>query len=443
MTSTAPHRSIAALLGALLVVTLPGSSAHASATDDPQDDQKDPSGVTLHGDEVRGGSNWGDAVELSTEGQYLDEFTDDTLHYRIPREIDDSTIHVGVTTFGQDGEGDSVQIELGTWDGEPCASSSISTSASGYRDHLRSTHIGTVTGMDVLEQDEDPCRSADEIIMSIELDADPDEARSIGEPLEILVYEEPPPTNLDDLPEAYDDMGEWVDIGRNIAGALEIAPGTSFDDAPVLDPGNTYDVELRPGQIQFFRVPLDWGQHLQAEAHFPEPSEQLSRELERMGQVSLMVVNPMRAALDSSAGSPSSRSTSQYRVRHEPIRWFNREWSFSTLAGEHILVVAADEHETGADFLMDYHLTMDTFGEAGEGAPEYPAEHENSQPGFSGGDGWWEGSTGSQGIVSAIERIRGLGENAAAVGALATFGLLMFATGSLVLVRTLRRGERR
>lgn len=433
---TPARRAITLLGAALLAVSLPPPAA-AAEPDSGHD-------VTLAGEPITGGANWGDAIELASGGQYLDEFTESVLHYRIPRQIEGSTIHVGVTALGQGEDADPVQIEIGTWDGETCASNSISATASGYSNHLRSTHLATVPDFDDEDEDEDedPCTSDEEIIMTVELNGDPEELRSLGEPVQLLIFEEPPPTNSDQLPEVSDGDDDWEEIGRDISGAESITPGTSFEDAPLLEPGTTYDVEIHPGQIQFFRMPLEWGQRLQAEAHFPEPVESLAEDLEDMGDGALMVLNPMRGSLAHSASFFSTGSATQLRVHTEPIQWFNREGSAATLAGDHHLVVSTGEHETGADFPMHYRLTTQTFGEADDGAPVYPDGHEDARPGF-GASGSWAGGAAGQGWSGVLERIRGLGDNAAVVAVLATSALLMMGAGSWVMVRLLRRSEPR
>ncbi|GAA1187903.1 hypothetical protein [Nesterenkonia xinjiangensis] len=426
MTIRTPLRTITAMGGALLLMLLTGPDAGAV---EPAPDDVRP---VLQGEEISGGGNLGDAVELSSGTQYLDEFSAGTLHYRIPREVDHSTIHIGVTTLGQDGEGDSVRVETGTWEGDLCSSDTISSSAAGFRDHLRTTHVAAGPPLD--GGADGACGSSEEIVLTIELTMDPEDSRSVGQPVEILVHEEPRPVRLGTLPPSDEDFdgGEWQDIGRNVAGALEVTPSRSFGGAPELEPGSTYDVTIHPGETQIFRVPLDWGQRLQAEAYFPEPDEALADQLSGMGSVALMAANPLRAGLDHDSGAPSMSSSSQHRVSTGPIRWFNRESSHAMLAGDHFLVVTADQHDSGADISMLYRLTLDTFGEAGDGAPEYPEGHEDAWPVFEGGE-----VTADRSGADALSRISALGDSSAVVAALATVGLLLLGTGIVVLVRVI------
>ncbi|GAA3068405.1 MULTISPECIES: hypothetical protein [Actinomycetes] len=429
MTIRAPYRTIAAMGGALLVMLLPGPEAAAAGEDTVQDTVQEP---VLQGEEITGGSNPGDAVALSSGTQYLDEFTTGTLHYRIPREVAHSTLHVGITTLGQSGDGDQVRVEMGTWEGDLCASDTISSSASGFLDHLRTTHVAAGPPLD--GGADGTCGSSEEIVLTIELNADPEDAVSVGQPLEILVYEEPRPVRLGELPppdEGFDH--DWRDIGRDVSGALEIEPGRSFGMAPELEPGSTYEVTIRPGETQIFRVPVDWGERLQAEAFFPEPDEHLADRLAGMGSVSLAVTNPLRALVDHDSGTLSTSSATQSRVSPGPVRWFNREFNYNMLAGDHYLVVTADEHDASDSLSLFYRLTLDTFGEAGDGAPAYPDDYEGAWPTFSGGEVTADGPG-----TGALTRISALGDSTAVVAVLAVVGLLLIGSGSIVLVRVIR-----
>jgi hypothetical protein len=53
-------------------------------------------------------------------------------------------------------------------------------------------------------------------------------------------------------------------------GGTGSAGGTGFDDAPVIRPGVLKDT-VRPGETRFYRVSVDWGQQLFADAQFGSP----------------------------------------------------------------------------------------------------------------------------------------------------------------------------
>ena len=121
MTIRFPYRTVAglSLVGLLVALTAPEARADGDAGH---------SDVTLSGTPVSGGTHLGDALELSPGAAYTDEFVSDgELYYRIPRAMDGSTLHVSLTTDHDGGEEmDAYSIELSTWDGEDCASTTDS-----------------------------------------------------------------------------------------------------------------------------------------------------------------------------------------------------------------------------------------------------------------------------------------------------------------------------
>lgn len=431
MTASGQDRPKIAMAVAVLVALFSASSISPAHADDS--DAEPVPEFSLTGEEITGGANPGDAVELSGGNQYLDRFTDHTLYYRIPRSMENSTVHVGVSTYRPSGEGASVSVSLDTWESDGCESSSIP--AFTTTGQLSGTHL--TVGPTPEADDEDPCVAAQELVLSVRADTSGEDSETAGQPFEILVYEEPEPANLNefsDLEPDYDDI-EWTDMSRDMASELEVTPGTSYQQSAELTPGNTYNLQIRPGEVQVFRVPLEWGEYLQAEAFFPEPGDELSDNLSGMEQVALAIRSPLHTGVVAESVYPSPLSSSQLRVRSHPIAWYNRlDWWDNpaiSLAGDFYLVLIADEHQDGRDFPLGYRLTLDTFSyEEGEPqAPQYPAPHEDAAPDFHGAEEEAEASAPG---------LRGLGSNPALVIALGAFGLVMIIAGSLILVRVAR-----
>ncbi len=440
MTIRFPYRTVAGvgLVGLLAAFSAPEAHADGGPAEDS---------FSFEGTPVTGGSNAGDALELSPGAAYTDEFTDSTLYYRIPRELEGSTLHVSLTTHAEDLQDDweAFAVSLDTWDGESCADATNSGLEMDTLERLRTTHISTGRALDLEEDEEDLCGEADELVLTVGPRWEEDDVA--GRDFELLVHEEPAAENaaqMDDEPE-YD--LSWSEIGRNVSGALDADPGPSFAGATPLEAGNTYDLSISPGEIQVFSVPLDWGQNLQAEAFFPDPGDELSEQLSDMGSASLAVLNPMRGISEGDSMPLSSRSPTELRTMTDPVQWNNRydSWSSPTLAGEYYLVVVADEHEDGESFPIDYLLTLETFDyENGEaGTPVYPAGQEDSQPGFGPGEdeGTDEAGSEEEAELTAVDRVRSMGESTGLVMSLGAFALLMMATGSLVMVRAIRQNR--
>lgn len=448
MTIKAPYRAMTALGLAALVMLFSSPKLHAATAPAGTEEGNSGSvGFALDGEPVTGGSNPGDAVELAPGGPYIDEFGEETKHYRIPRELENSTLHVGVSTFNNDGETDSVNVELSTWGSDYCSDETISSNSRETRDQLRSAYLGAAADPEA-EPGEDPCGQDDELVLTVGY-ASNAEGQSLGQPYEIVIYEEPQPENAAQMLEEPDYSGlEWTDMGRDISGATEISAGSSFDEAPALEPGTTYDVTIRPGEFQIFRVPLEWGEYLQAEAFFPEPGDTLSEELSGFGSFSIAVLNPMRGLVYGDSGSISRNSSSVYQSATDPVSWNNRTtWGHeaSSVAGDYYLVMAADPLDSGNAFPINYRLTIDTFTTEIEGQPEYPSGLEETRPEFSGGSNEENdeeaGGTASGEEATSVERIRSLGDNSGIVASFAAFGLLLMAAGSLVLVRVARKTD--
>lgn len=483
MTIRTPYRTMAALGAAALIAVLQSPQGHASPA--PVTSEEQPGSITapvagvapfdsggasggldLTGQEVTGGANAGDAAELSVDAVYVDEFTGASLHYRIPRELESSTVHVGVAVTDEAGAEDlaGFEVELGTWDGDRCSSSSDFGSELDTRERLRSVHVAAGRDPEV-EAGEDPCGEQDELVLIIGPAGEEEDLQ--GHEFELTVYEEPQPEDASAEEPDYDDL-DWRDIGRDVSGAVSAEPGRSFAEATELDPGNTYDLSISPGEVQIYRVPLAWGERLQAEAFFPEPGDALSDQLSGMGSISLATLNPMRGIVSGDFDSLMSSMSTELRSATAPVAWENRFDSGAagaTLPGDYYLMLAADPHDDGEDVSLDFMLTLDTFDDAGVSAPAYPAGSEDARPDFSGqggsgggsensgsdgageaggaeGEGTEAAGSGEDGELTAVERIRSIGDHTGVVLSLAAFALLILATGSLFMVRAIRQQGR-
>ncbi|MDS2173888.1 VWA domain-containing protein [Nesterenkonia sp. CL21] len=340
---------------------------------------------SLLGEEVAGGENWGEAPQLETGGQYVDSLAEHTLHYRIPRQMENSSVHVGLTTHSPHGETDRIRMELETWDGDRCDRETMSgfhfstlnvlgtAQVSGYRDP------GRVAG-------EDPCGEADELILSVERVGDPADEEAVGQAFELVIHEEPEALDVAELPvEAERGEVEWTDMGRDPRGAQDVVGGTSFGHAPILEPGTTYDGDIVPGEALVFRVPVEWGESLQAEAYMEAPDMQTAEQFTSL-RTSVGILSPNRGMVDYDSGHTGAQRSDIFQAMTQEVRWHNRESSASGIAatdtaGHYYVTLVMDHTDDGASFSLPYRLTVDTFGEAGHGAPDYADDPEQLRPG--------------------------------------------------------------
>ncbi|MGQ7787121.1 vWA domain-containing protein [Nesterenkonia sp. PF2B19] len=340
---------------------------------------------SLIGEEVTGGENWGEAPQLETGHQYVDTLTEHTLHFRIPRQLENSSVHVGLTTHNPHGDSDWIRMELETWDGDRCDRETMSgfhfatlnflgtAQVSGYRDPER-------------DAGEDPCGEADELILSVEQIGDPAEAETLGQAFELMIYEEPEALNVADLPaEAERGEVEWTDMGRDPRGAQDVVGGTSFNHAPILEPGTTYDGDIIPGEALVFRVPVEWGEHLQAEAYLEAPDMETAEKFSSL-RTSVGILSPNRGMVDYDSGRTGAQRSDIFQAMTQEVRWHNRVSSTSGIAatdtaGHYYVTLVMDHTDDGATFSLPFRLTVDTFGDSGDGTPEYAGDPEELRPG--------------------------------------------------------------
>ncbi|MDO5492928.1 MAG: VWA domain-containing protein, partial [Nesterenkonia sp.] len=336
---------------------------------------------TLSGEQVTGAANWGDAPTLESGTQYIDEFSEDTLHYRIPREMDRSSLHVGLTTHNDPENSDWVEVRIETWDGDVCAQSRMVGQSMSTRNFLR-TMQATAAYDPESTDDEDPCTEDDELVLAVELDDFIEDPQTVDQAFELLIAEEPEAEDADSLEPAVErETHSWEDMGRDPAGAEDVVGGSSFNDAPLLEPGTTYDGDILPGETLVFRVPVEWGERLQAEAFFPQSGGALRERVQDVSTVGLTLMSPMKGVAGSDFGSLFSTMDTDLQAMTPEVRWNNRHSftehiSSSSIDGEYYLVVAADQTDSGDSFPVPYRLTVQTFGDSGEGEPQRPSGEE-------------------------------------------------------------------
>lgn len=208
-----------------------------------------------------------------TAGQYTDELAysmsgTTTSYYTIKREIPGSTIRTNVLTrfpavSGIEGaQRARWQLTLTTPEGARCSREYISTAEVTGRGVLGS---GSVMALSVDPRATDPlssvleCAEAEELVLEVERG----QGNMGGTALvEIRVTEEPLASNATTLPDGAPNLDGATTVPENPEGApAPVTGGASFNDAPEITPGY-YEVEMVPGEMVFFSVPVDWGQSL-------------------------------------------------------------------------------------------------------------------------------------------------------------------------------------
>lgn len=315
-------------------------------------------------------------------GQYLDKAPlTGSVSYRINRVKPGSTIHVGLTLGGAGGSaGSGVRLRLHDGAGKDatqCSSALAFGSAIGERHPLL---FGSASSWS--KTPNSTCNTSDAVYATIEND----DQELAGHPVEIAVYVEPPladPSGRNLMAAPTRPTWETLKPGTPVD---DVVPGTSIASAPVVEDG-TYGLDINPGESQVFAIPLDWGQHVQAQVDAP-----LNDAIKNAGGagsgVEVNIISPVRGGSEVSfyGVEPSDWTTTAFGnlwtqpentfrtgAQSQTISYLNRS-SFSSdvntadLAGVHYIQVT---YNVIKDVNLPYTLTLKTNGAAGEGAPEY------------------------------------------------------------------------
>ena len=334
---------------------------------------------TITGTPVEGTVQIADAPVL-TPGQYTDTLAlskGQAKHYLLRREIPGSILHAGATMRPDRGGLSAYDVRLTTRAGDVCGMSFGMPWSGGAGNSFGTTGTSSARfgGYDA---DED-CSTASELVLSVYPQNGGAEAIA-GTPYELVVIEEPPVTDIADLPPRAD-LPEWQGLAPGDP-VDEVVAGSSLNDAPLLEAGQTYSSELTRGEIVFFRVPVQHGQRLEALLEIAEPTGLLA---ETTGPVSDIVdielIGPNRARARSvlaDTGDLKARAIMQAdnavraAATTPEVRWANHASGNdegAVLAGDYVAAVSLTSND---ELLLPvpFTLTTQVVGEV-NGAPEY------------------------------------------------------------------------
>ena len=342
----------------------------------------------LTGTPVTGSSEPSTAPTIATGEQYLDKLpvAGSKQFYRIERTVPGSTIHIGTTsrtTAGSIGNGVMMDINAENSD-QVCGSGSSYGNGVGADRPLLAASVSTTK-----PYAEEECANADFFNLVVELNTGEELART---PFEIVVYEEPPlASGADkDLPPAVGEP-EWSAM-KPAKAENGLAPGTSLANASVIDDG-TYALDIQSGETQVFAVPLDWGQRLQVQIDSDLPKAAYDNSGAWSG-FEPTIYGPVRGegSADTFSDEPPDWTTTAFgnmwteddkhwRVgaMTPEVRYLNRvsndaAMPASALPGFRYVEVNLSLMKDGVT--IPYELTVERFGKAGEGAPEYESTDE-------------------------------------------------------------------
>lgn len=420
----------------------------------------------LDAEAVEPGSNQDNAPTLQPGALYTSTFGSETSYYRVARTMEDSTLHVGISTHTHQGDhSDEAQIELGTLQGASCDDERLGFSGSVPSTLFRTAQVSAIAPLDPDHHSAVPeCGEAEELLLAVSASADD----IVGHDYELIIGEEPDPLNADELRESFDDEdwdaeAAWQNLQRDRDAQNTIEPGTVLADAPALEKAATYDAALQPGDVHIYRMDAGWNQLIQAEAFFPEPSSELSENLGGRQEARLDIIGPHRGQAVPTGHRAAGEQNSSDRINDSsattlaaatyPVLWNGRysEWpsginaQHTSLSGDYFIMVSAQPQDEGEDpFEIPYRLTADTFAVTDAEEPIYaesllqPGSSPAGQDGSAGED---SSDPQDQEEALAGERTGGISLASGIAMSLGAFGLLLIAAGGLFLLRLSRQNR--
>jgi Ca-activated chloride channel homolog len=326
----------------------------------------------ISGIPVKGTEDPETAPQLAT-GQYADshDASGVTRYYRIPRSPG-STVTASITSLVNPYHGQNIEgwnLELTTSDGRRCGTESPMSHS--YK--VTSVVAGAVSSDGSHQQTGGPCLTDPMLILSLSRKSYLGNKKSA--PVEISVAEEPPITNLANLPEPLSSYDENASPVKIKAPAQTVLGGTAFSNAPALTPG-TWTDSLATGETVVYRVRLETGQRLRVTADMPAPNSGWRLGWTDAIGPQLMIFAPSRVQLTKQTGVLQGTQTSTLTAVSPEIRVRNREVTHdqtraASIAGDYYVAVLLDPVTTDPKGrVMKFRLRVAVEGEP-EGQPVY------------------------------------------------------------------------
>lgn len=303
-----------------------------------------------------------------TAGDWVDDLEEgqETYHYTVRREIPGSVLMTGAswrtkgTNLGR--------AALSLPDGTSCGSEVSVGGAESLA--VASASAGT-------EDPEDPCSTAEELVLSVEFGAI---AGDTAPTAEIRVTELAPVQNADELPAPVAQPVPWSAPARS--KPTPVSGGTSFADAEPLEPGS-FSGEIVPGETLTFTVDAGWGQSVDAAVSVPKLKPELADALLR-ARLGISVFSPARTSAGADRTEPDTDTLASLNAPGAsvatttgPIAWTNLTESGregASLGGLQTVVVHLEKGASDS-VPVPFRLDLAVSGEvAGEPVFEVPTE---------------------------------------------------------------------
>ncbi|WP_375426524.1 VWA domain-containing protein [uncultured Friedmanniella sp.] len=278
----------------------------------------------VSGTPVKGTLKSGDAPEIGA-GQYRDRYdvSNKPRYYtinRTPGSLVTASIGTVVKPFGIF-NADQWSLKLTTMDGEVCSTTQTAsgtlTAASVYGGVVRSEYppgAGSTAPP--------ACATDPQLRWSLSRQAPGGGAADV--PVELVVAEQPPVTNLATLPgpvSGYDGRGKAVGKSGTVH---KVVGGSGFSNAPEIGAG-TWSDTVTVGETVVYRVPLDVGQRLRATVTAPSGPERGGLDSNEAVTTHLTLYSPARVAMKELYENASLAQKATVTAASPQVRVRNRE----------------------------------------------------------------------------------------------------------------------
>lgn len=410
-------RAVCAAVALLTLAAAPGASA-------ARPPQPRPYALSDEAAEVRGTAEETDAPALRP-GLAADRIRPGEEKFYAVTLDAASSAHLAVTAVPEPGSRpaptDGVQAELRTVSGLLCDMDQAS--AAGQAAYPLTVATSRIVGPGTTRQ----CRAEGRYLLHVTRREGG--ARSDAWPVEVSYLKEPPVRGR--VPAPRPGAEEQTDQNNARPSPPTGRPrtvhgGAGFDDAEAVRDGVWRD-RFVPGETRYYRVPVDWGQRLYADAEVPGAARKDGSPPPLVAAgLRLNVHNPARAPLDREQFRAWTGNGSRADRYSNPVRYENRSMDAASrthLAGWYYVAVTvtapmAEPFPGG----VPVTLRIDVRGRARKG-PAYAGDARAAGIGVTEDDRKAAGTGRTAGQVRADARLRTLGWTGIGVGSALLLGL--------------------
>lgn len=325
-------------------------------------------------------------------GQYKDSYdaSNTPRYYRVTR-TPGSTVTASIATIVRPYPSQNTEswtLILATPDGTRCATATATSG--GYRATTVLSGAVVSSQVDPITRSPgpEPCASAPELLLSLARSSPLGNEDEVS--VEVLIAEEPPISNLAELPEPDTDYTGTAGAVRAATRSPAKLGGTSFSNSTEVKAGTWRD-SVATGETVFYRARLETGQQLRVTAETPAPKTNWQLGAAEAITTRVNVYSPARvslteqsAALQGNGAVRVTAASPSVRVRNRevppPASWLQPNVTTAAVAGDYFVGLQLDPLQANlSGRVMQVRLSLAIDGQP-SGQPEYTVPSPTSSP---------------------------------------------------------------